>query len=113
MCFQNNGKTAQAAKCIKSIITTKMIDSVLLIDKFEQQCVVFKGMSHSPRLKYHVKTIDIGQYLRNNALFENKFIKKIKKLYKHAGKCDDQQKFKDIIEADMISTPERFTDNSP
>ena len=32
---------------------------------------------------------------------------------KKAGKCDGQQKFKDILEADMVSTPEVFTDNSP
>ena len=28
-------------------------------------------------------------------------------------KCDDQQQFKDIIEAAIFSTPERFTNNSP
>ena len=32
---------------------------------------------------------------------------------KQAGKCDDQQKFKDILEAAMVSTPEVFIDNSP
>ena len=37
---------------------------------------------------------------------------KIKKLYKTAGKCDDQQQYKDIIEAEMVSTPEGGTDNS-
>ena len=37
----------------------------------------------------------------------------IKKIYQHAGKCDDQQNFKDILEAAIISTPEGFTDNSP
>ena len=46
---------------------TKVIDSVLLIDTFEQQCVVLKGMLQSPRLKYHMKTIGVDQYLRNNA----------------------------------------------
>ena len=61
MCSHNNGKTAQASRCIKSSIMTKVIDYVLLIDTFEQQCVVFKGVSQSPRLKYHVKTIGIDQ----------------------------------------------------
>ena len=28
------------------------------------------------------------------------------------GKYDNQKQLKDIIEADMISTPEEFTDNS-
>ena len=39
--------------------------------------------------------------------------KNINKLYKHSEKCYDQQQFKDIIEADIVSTPEGFTDNSP
>ena len=37
----------------------------------------------------------------------------IKKIYQHAGKCDDQQNLKDIIDAAILSTPEGFTDNSP
>ena len=55
---------------------------------------MLKGILQSPRLKYHVHTIGINQYLSNNAIYENKFLEKIKKLYKQAGKCDDQQKFK-------------------
>ena len=37
----------------------------------------------------------------------------IKNIYQHAGKCNDQQNLKDIIEASILSTPEGFTDNSP
>ena len=37
----------------------------------------------------------------------------IKNIYQHAGKCDDQQNLKDIIYADLLSTPEGVTDNSP
>ena len=48
----------------------------------------------------------------NNALFEHKYLQNIKKLYKHAGKCDEQQQFKDIIENTMVSTPEVFAGNS-
>ena len=106
MCFQKDGKTAQAARCIKSRIMTKVIDYVLSIDTFEQQCVVLKGMLQSPRLKDHVQTIGIDQYLSNNALYEHKCLENIKKLYKQAGKCDDQQQFKDILEDAMVSTPE-------
>ena len=80
MCFQKDGKTAQAARCIKSIISTKVIDSVLSIHTFEQKCVVIKGMLQSPRLKYHVQTIVIDQSLSNNALYEHKFLENIKKL---------------------------------
>ena len=36
-----------------------------------------------------------------------------KKIYQHEGKCDDQQNLKDIIDADILSTPEGVTDNSP
>ena len=37
----------------------------------------------------------------------------IKNIYQHAGKCEDQQNLKDIIDAAMVSTPEGFTYNSP
>ena len=36
----------------------------------------------------------------------------IKKIYQHGGKCDDQQNLKDTIDAAMVYTPERGTDNS-
>ena len=92
---------------------TKVIDYVLLIDTFEQLYVVLKVMLQLPHLKYHMKTIGIDQYLSNNDLYEHKCLQNIKKLYKHAGKCDKQKKFKDIIDAAMVSTPEVFNDNSP
>ena len=88
-----------------------MIDSVISIDKFEQQCVVPKVMFQPPRLKDHVHTIDIDQSLSNNAIYEHKCLENIKKLYKQSGKCDDQQQFKDILEAAMFSTPDGITDN--
>ena len=50
---------------------------------------------------------------RFRSSFEHRCINNIKKIYQHSGKCDDQQKLKDIIEAAMLSTPEGFTDNSP
>ena len=37
----------------------------------------------------------------------------IKKIYQHAGKCNDQQNLKDIIDAAILYTPEGVTDNSP
>ena len=69
-------------------------------------------MLQSPSLKYHVKNIGIDQSLSKNALFEHKCLQNINKLYKHAGKCDDQQQFEDILEDAMVSTTEGFTDNS-
>ena len=53
---------------------TKVVDFFLLIDTFEQKCIVIKGMLQSLGLKYHVKTIGIGQSLINNALFEHKYL---------------------------------------
>ena len=99
------GKSDQAARCIKSRIMTKVIDSVLSIDTFEQKCVVLKGMLQSTRLKYHVHTIGIYQSLSNNAIYEHKCLENTKTLYKQAGKCDYQGKFKDILEAAIVSTP--------
>ena len=46
-------------------------------------------------------------------VFEHRCINNIKKIYQHAGNCDNQQNIKDILEADLLSTPEGFTDNSP
>ena len=72
-------------------------------------------MLQSSRLKYHVQTIDIDidRYLIKNALYEHKCFENIKKIYKHAGKCDEHQQFKDILEAAMVSTTEGFNYDSP
>ena len=74
MCFKKYGKTAQAARCIKSRIMTKVIDSIISINKFEQQCVVLKGMLQSTRLKYHLQTIDIDQYKILQQLMDKLFM---------------------------------------
>ena len=52
-------------------------------------------------------------HLTNNALYEHKCLEKIKKVYKHSSKCDEQKQLKVILEAAMVSTPEVFTDDSP
>ena len=113
ICFKIDAKSAQAAKCVKYIIMTKFIDCVLLICTFEQKCVVIKGMIQSTRLKYHIKNIVIDQSLGNSAFFLHRCLQNINKLYKHAGMWDDQQQFKDILEAAMFYTPELLTDNIP
>ena len=41
-------------------------------------------------------------------LYMNTNVLKLSKIYKQAGKCDNQKKFKDIIEASTVSTPELF-----
>ena len=70
-------------------------------------------MLQSPRLEYHVKTIGIDQSLCKRSSFEHKFVNNIKNIYQHAGKCDDQQNLKDIIDYDMVYTTEGVKDNSP
>ena len=80
MSFQIGGKYAQAAKCDKSRILTKVIYCIISIDKFEQQCVVLEVMLQPPHSKYHMKTIGIDQSLIKSAFFEQKCLQKIKKL---------------------------------
>ena len=50
--------------------------------------------------------------LSTSTLYEHSFLGIINKLYKSNGKGDDQQQYKFIIEAAILSTPERLTDNS-
>ena len=91
----------------------KSIDYILSIDTFEQQCVVIECMLQSSRLEYHMKTIGIDQSLFKISSFEHKCMSSIKKIYQHAGKCDNQQNLKDILEAAMVLNPDGFVDNSP
>ena len=74
MCFQKDNKTAQAARCIKSRIMLKVIDT------FEQHCVVLKVMLQTPRLKYNVHTIVIDQPLSKNYIYEHKYLEKSKNI---------------------------------
>ena len=73
---------------------------------------MLKGMLQSPRLKYRMKTIGIDQSFSNSTIFEQRYLQNIKKLYKHAEKCDNQQQFKDVLEAAMVSTTEGINDNT-
>ena len=69
-------------------------------------------MLKSSRLEDHMKTIGMDQSSFTRSSFEYRCMNNIKKIYQHAGKCDDQQNLKDILEAALLSTPEVFTDNS-
>ena len=62
-------------------------------------------MLQSSRLIYYMKTICIDQSLCTRYYFEHKYMNNIKKIHQHAGKCDNQQNLKYIIDADMASTP--------
>ena len=70
-------------------------------------------MLKSPRHEYHMNNIGIYQSLWNRSSFEHKCLNNIKNIYQHAGKCDYQQNLKDILDADMVSTPEEVTYDSP
>ena len=51
-----------------------------------------------------MKTIDIERSSFTRSYFEHRFMNNIKKIYQHAGKCDDQQNLKDIIDSAILST---------
>ena len=70
-------------------------------------------MLQSSRLEDHMETIGIDQSSFIRPSFEHRCIHNIKKIYQHAGKCDDKKKLKDIIDAAILSTPEVVTDNIP
>ena len=70
-------------------------------------------MLQSPCLEDHMKTIGIDQSIYNMSSSEHKCLNNIKNIYQHAGKCDYQQNLKDILDSDMVYTPEEVTDDSP
>ena len=69
-------------------------------------------MLQSSRLEDHVKTIGIDQSSFTRSTFEHRCMNNIKKIHQNAGKCDDQQNLKVIIDDNILSTPEGVTDNS-
>ena len=112
MGFHINSRSSHATQCVKSRINNKAIYYILCIDAFEQQCVMIKGMLKSPRLEDHTKVIGIYQLLCNRSSFEHRCMNKIKKIYQHAGKYDNRQNLRDILDAAMVLTTEEVTDES-
>ena len=51
-------------------------------------------------------TIGVNQSLSNCVFYEHRCLEKINKLYKYAGKFNDQQQYKAILEAAIVYTPE-------
>ena len=113
LCFQVDNKPPHADRCVKSRVLKKVIDSILSINTFEQQCVVIKCLLQSSHLEDHMKTIGIDQSSFARYYFEHRCMNNIKKIYQHAWKCDDQQNLKDVIDAAILSTSKVVTDNSP
>ena len=56
--------------------------------------------------------IGIDQSLSNSETYEHRCLENINKLYTFTGKCDDQHNYKAIIEVEMVSTTDRFNNNS-
>ena len=63
-------------------------------------------------LSYMV-TILFEQQWSNTAMYEHRYLENVKKLYKSAVKCDDQQQYKAIIVSTMVSTTDGGTNNIP
>ena len=53
-------------------------------------------------MKQHIVTIVVDQSISNKDLYEHICMEKIKKVYKFSGKCDNQQKYKAIIEVALV-----------
>ena len=60
-------------------------------------------MLQSSRLEDHMKTIGIDQSSFTRSSFEHIYMNNTKQIYQHAGKCDDQQNLKNIIDAAILS----------
>ena len=58
-------------------------------------------------------TIGVEPLLISSDLYEHICLENIKKLQKSIGKCENQQQYKAILGAAMVSTPELLMDNSP
>ena len=50
LCFQVDNKSPHAVQCVKSRVFKKVIDFILSINTFDQQCVVIKCMLQSSHL---------------------------------------------------------------
>ena len=104
MCFHINSKSYHADQYVKSSKFNKVVYSILSIETFEQQCVVIKCMIQSSYIEDHMNTIGVDQSSFTSYSFEHICMNNIKKIYQHAGKCDDQNNLKDIIDATILST---------
>ena len=61
LCFHIYRKYSHASQCTKSHTLPRVIDLILEIESFEQQCVILKRLLQSDRLEQHIKTIGIYQ----------------------------------------------------
>ena len=94
--FKIHGKSAHSAQCAKSYVLTRVIDNIPDIDSFEHQCFILKGLLKSEQTKQHMTIIGVYQSLSKSDLYEHRCLGNIKK-YKLSGKCDTQQKYREMI----------------
>ena len=57
--------------------------------------------------------IGVEQQLSDNDLYEHICLENNKRLYKPSDKCDDQQKYKAILESELVSITKGSTENIP
>ena len=79
-----------------------VLHSIFYVDTFLQQCVIIKAMVQSDQLIEHMVTIGIYIYLSDNEFFQHICLQNINKLYKTAGKCNDQQQYKTILSLSLV-----------
>ena len=63
-------KTDHNTQCYKSRALNKVIDLIIDIEPFEQQCVILKGLLQLYLLKQHMVTIGIDKCLSNSAMYK-------------------------------------------
>ena len=63
-------------------------------------------MLQSPHLEDQINTIGSDQSLCNRSSFEKIYLNNIKNIHQRAGKCDDQQNLKYILDDYMVFTTE-------
>ena len=64
-----DGKTSHTTQFTKSRALTKVIDLIIDIELFEQQCVILKCSVESDLLKKHVVSIRIDTSLSNCTMY--------------------------------------------
>ena len=69
LCFQIYRKPSHATQCPKSRTLNEVIDLIIEIESFKQQCVIVKGVLQSERMEKRMVTIGVDQSLSNSAMY--------------------------------------------
>ena len=82
----------------------KAVETIIYIWLFEQKWVLLKEALQWEQPTQNMVTIVLYQSVSNKALYKNRHLENIKKLYKLTVKCDDQQKYEVIIKSSKVYT---------